>query len=182
MPPIRMISNLPFSKVRSSSGCSNLFNMTSSKALSSFLGAATFTVAADLQPCHQDAETALPCHRVFQLIEQLAFELDDFAAAQAGHVHMIAPGPAFVEVTLALDMHQVQFVDQALPFEQADGPVDGDAVDGRIDAPRFPQDLSRIQMLFGSLNDAQDGATLPGQTDAAVHQLRLEESGSFGLR
>src|SRR5215472_5638964 len=176
-----MISNLPFSNVRSSSGCSNLFNMTSSKALSSFLGAATFTIAADLQPCHHDAETALPRHRVFQLVEQLAFELDDFAAAQAGHVHVVAAGAAFIEVTLTLDMHQVQFVDQALAFEQADSPVDGDAVDGGIDAPRLPQDLSGIKMLLGSRNDAQDGATLPSQADAAVHQLRLEKPGSFGL-
>src|SRR5262249_39609037 len=107
---------------------------------------------------------------------------DDFAAAQAGHVHVVAAGAAFVEVTLALEMHQVQLVDEALAFKQADGSVNGDAVDGRIDAPGFPQDLSGIEMLFGSLNDAQDGATLPGQADAAIHELRLEKSRSFGLR
>jgi hypothetical protein len=41
------------------------------------------------------------------------------------------------------------------------------------------QDLCGIEMLFGIFNDAQDGATLPGQAKAARRQRSLQSSGGL---
>ena len=61
---------------------------------------------------------------------------------------------AFVVMFLALHMHQVQLVNQAVALEKIDGPVDRDPVDLRIDAPRFTEDLTGIKMLFRRLHHA----------------------------
>jgi len=57
----------------------------------------------------------LPLHSV----EQLTFELLDFAAAEAGHVHVVALRPPFVKVAITLGMQQVEFINQTLPFQEA---------------------------------------------------------------
>jgi hypothetical protein len=134
---------------------------------------AGLAVPADFQARYGDAEVALLGHRDLEFFEQLALEFRDFSATQACHVHVIAAGTSLVEMPLALNVHQVQFVNQALSFQQADGPVHGNAVDLGIDAARFAQNLSGIEMLLGGFDNAQDGSTLAGQPYAAVHELRL---------
>src|SRR5438477_12622732 len=73
-------------------------------------GAALGAVAADLQSADNDVETALALNLAFEPVEEVAFELRNFATAQTGHVDVIAMRAAFVEMLLALHVHEVEFV------------------------------------------------------------------------
>ena len=55
-------------------------------------------------------ETALALDLALQTIKEVALEFGDFSAAQACHMDMVSLRPSFVEVLLALHVHQVQFV------------------------------------------------------------------------
>ncbi len=80
-------------------------------------------------------------------VEEVAFELLHLAAAQAGHVHVVALRTALVEVAVAFDVQQVELVRQALALEQAERAIDGDAIDVGIDARGLVQDLRAIEVL-----------------------------------
>jgi hypothetical protein len=45
-------------------------------------------------------------------------------------------------MAFAVQVHQVELIDQSLPFEQIERPVDGAAVYRGIDSPRLAQDLT----------------------------------------
>src|SRR5215472_9986000 len=65
-------------------------------------------VAAHFESADHDMEPAVPLDLAFQAIEQVALKLSDLAAAQAGHVDVIALRPAFVVMLFSLQMHQIQ--------------------------------------------------------------------------
>ena len=71
-------------------------------------------------------------------------------------------------MALTLHVHQIQFVDQALAFQQADSAVDRHAVHLGIDSAGLAQNLSGIQMLLCGLDDAENGAALLGHADTAL--------------
>jgi hypothetical protein len=94
------------------------------------------TVSTDFQSRYDNSEPAVFFHLPLQLFENVAYELHDLAAAQAGHVDMVAIQFALVVMTLAVDMHQVEFVDQALSLEQLQRSVNGAAIDTGIQLSR----------------------------------------------
>lgn len=51
---------------------------------------------------------------------------------------MISSQFAFVVMALAVQMHQVEFVDQSLALEEVQRPVDSTAIYGRIHSSRLP--------------------------------------------
>jgi hypothetical protein len=116
-----------------------------------------------------------------QPFKQIALEFDNLAASQAGHVDMVALRTALVIVLFPLHVHEIKFIHQTVPLEQAEGAVDGHAVDVRIKAPSVTQYLAGIEVLFGGLDHAQNGASLSSHTQAARHEFRLQASGGFGL-
>lgn len=87
-----------------------LFQMDCNYLQRLFRGAAFGAVAANFQPADNDVEAALALDLALQPIEKIALELRNFPAAQAGHVDVIAMRTAFVEMLLALHMHEVEFV------------------------------------------------------------------------
>jgi hypothetical protein len=103
-------------------------------------------------------KAAIALHLFFQGLENLADELGDLAAAQAGHVDVVAAQLAFIVVAFAVEVHEVQFVDHALALQQMESAVDGAAVDGRINCFRFAQYLAGVQVLAGSFNHGKNGA------------------------
>ena len=139
-------------------------------------------VPADFQAGHNNVETAITLDLPFESVEEIAFEFRDFSATQACHVHVIALGPSLVVMLLSLQMHQVKFVDQAVPFQEIQGPIYGDTIDLRIDLPRFAQNLTGVQMLLCGFNDAENRAPLAGHPQAASHELCLQAAGNFSLR
>jgi hypothetical protein len=127
-------------------------------------------------------ELAIALDLALETVEEIAFKLRDLAAAQARHVDVIALRATLVKVFLALHVHEVEFVNQAMTLEQVEGAVYGHAVHFRINALRAAQDLARIEVLLGSLDYAENGASLTGHAQTAGHKFRLQASGSFGLR
>jgi len=105
-------------------------------------------------------EPAVPLDLAFQAIEQVALKLSDLAAAQAGHVDVIALRPAFVVMLFSLQMHQIQLVHQAVSLEQVERPVDRNPVNLGIKLATLAQCLARIQMLLYGLPHAENGAAL----------------------
>ena len=70
---------------------------------------------------------------VLSATQNLAYKFGDLAAAQTGHVDVVAAQLALVVMTLAVDVHQIQLVDHALALQQVQGAVDGAAIDRRVD-------------------------------------------------
>jgi hypothetical protein len=69
---------------------------------------------------------------------------------------MIGAEFAFVVMALAVQMHQVEFIDQSLALEQVERPVDSAAIYGCIHSPRLAQNLAGIKMFGRSLDHAQN--------------------------
>ncbi len=85
-------------------------------------------------------------------------------------MHVIALRAALIEVSLALHVQQVQFIDQSLPLQQGQGAIDGDAVDRGIYLGSLAQNLCGVEVLFCRFDDFQDDTALPGQADSAAQQ------------
>jgi hypothetical protein len=64
-------------------------------------------IAAHFKPHDANLKIALPRHLLFQFLEGRTGEFHDGAAAEAGHVAVVAIGPRFVKVLFALKVHQV---------------------------------------------------------------------------
>src|ERR1700686_1590253 len=89
-------------------------------------------VAANFQPRHHDPKAAVLLHLSFQFLKNVAYELHDLAATQAGHVDVIPIQLALVVVTLAVDVHQIEFVNETVPLQQLQRPVDRAAIYARV--------------------------------------------------
>ena len=108
-------------------------------------------------------------------VEQFALEFLHLAAAQAGHVHVVALGTPFVEMPFAFDMQQVQLVHQPLLLQKSERSIYGHAIDLGIDAHGLAQNLRGVEPLAGRLDDLQNDAALTRQADAAAEQPRRLE-------
>jgi hypothetical protein len=126
-------------------------------------------------------KTAVTLDLTFEPVKKVALELGDLSTAQAGHVNVITLGPSFVEVLLALHVHEIKFVHQAMAFQKLQRPVNGDSVDASVQAARLAKDLTCVQMLFRRFHHSQDGAALSSQSDAARGECCLQSPGSFGF-
>jgi hypothetical protein len=98
-------------------------------------GTALRAVAANFEPGDHNMEAAISLNLALESIEQIAFKFGNLAASQAGHVNVIALGAAFVKVFLSLHVHQVEFIDQSVAFQQSKSAINRHPVNLRIDAP-----------------------------------------------
>ena len=89
------------------------------------------------------------------LLQQVAEELLDFAAAQANHVGMFLFQARFVIVLVAVMMHQVQLVHQAAGLQQLECAVDGDAVELRIFFAGELVEALGVQVLAGLIDQIE---------------------------
>lgn len=95
---------------------------------------------------------------------------------------MVAVELALIVVAFAVDVHEIEFVDEAVALEELEGAVDGAAVDAGIEFLGFAKKLSSVEMLRGGFHDAQDGAALLGHADSALGEVGLQAAGHLGLR
>ena len=95
---------------------------------------------------------------------------------------VITLGAPFVEVLLALHMHQIKFIDETMPFEEVKGAIDRNPINARVELSRLTKNLRRIQMLLCSFDDAQNCSALMRQPNAARGECGLQSSRSLGLR
>jgi hypothetical protein len=136
-------------------------------------------VAANFRARHRHLHVKIPRDLFLQLLVQAAFEFAHLSATQTGHVNVIARAVRLVIVPVAAKVEQIQFVDQALLFEQINRAVDGDEVDARVNLLSAFQDLVHIQMLLSIVHHLQNDAALPGHADSARGHRLLKFSGCF---
>lgn len=115
---------------------------------------AAFAEAADFKPHHPDLKTAFPGDLFLQVLKRRAGVFHDRAAFEASHMAVIAIGLGFVIVFFALDVHEIEFVDQASLLEQSDGAVDGSAINRWIFLFGNLEQGSGVQVARGVLDDA----------------------------
>src|SRR5215472_417350 len=121
-------------------------------------GAAVAAISANFETSDDDVKSAVALDLSLEAIEEIAFEFGDLATAKASHMDVIALGATFVVMFFALEVHEVELVDQAVALEEIESAIDGDAVDLGIQFAGFAEDLGGVEVLFGGLDDAQDGA------------------------
>jgi len=106
---------------------------------------------------------ALALDLSLESLEEIALKLCDLSAAQAGHMNVITLRSALVKVLLALHVHQIEFVDQAVALQQLQGAIDRYPIDPRVDLACVPENLCGIQVLLSGLHNAQNCAALVSQ-------------------
>lgn len=102
-----------------------------------------------------------------QLFVQIAFDLADLAAADAGYMDVVARAVAFVEVPVAAEVKQIEFVDQAVALQKVDRAIDGNARDFRVDFLRAVENFTRVQMSPRRFHHLQQHAALARQANPA---------------
>ena len=144
--------------------------------------AALDAISADFEPTDDNLKTAVALDLPFQPVEEITLKLDDFATTQAGHVNMVALGTSLVVVLLALHMHQVELVNQPMPLQQIERPIDGHAVNAWVKLARVTENLSGIEVLLRIFDNFENRPPLVGHAQAARRQSGLQASGGFSLR
>ena len=91
-------------------------------------------ISADFQSSDYDMKATIPLDLSFQTIKQITLELSNLAAAQTRHMDVVPLWTPLIVVLLALHMHQVEFVDQSMAFEQTQRAVHRYTIDLRVDA------------------------------------------------
>jgi hypothetical protein len=86
----------------------------------------------------------------------------------------------FIVVAVAAEMEEVELVDEAFFFEEVDGAVDGDEVDGRVHFLGAFEDLIDVEVLLGVVHDFKDHAALAGEADSLFADGFLQVAGGFG--
>ncbi len=158
--------------------CNQLQSGTCSRSAKTALSAVT----AHFQPAHDDVELAIALDLSLEAVEQVAFEFHDLSAAQAGHMDMVALRTSLIIVLFALHVHEVEFVDQALPLEQFQRAINRDSIHLGIDFLGAPQNLAGIEMLLRGFDNAENRAALLRHTQASRHQFGLQTARNLGLR
>lgn len=97
----------------------------------------------------------------FQLFVEARFEFANFATAETGYVDVVAGPVGFVVVAVAAEVEKIELVDEAFFFEEVDGAVDGDEVDGGVHFLGTFEDLVNVEVLFGVVHDFENDAALP---------------------
>jgi hypothetical protein len=137
------------------------------------VGAAIAAIAAHLEPADHDVEAAVALDLTFEAVEEVAFEFHNLAATEASHVDVVALRPALVEVLLALHVHEIELVNQAVALKQLQSAVHGNSIDSGVELAGMAQELRGVEMLLGVFDHAENGAALPRQAKATRRQRSL---------
>jgi hypothetical protein len=79
---------------------------------------------------------------------------------------VVAGAVGFVVVTIAAKVEKIELVDEAFFFEEVDGAIDGDEMDGGINFLGAGEDLIDVEMLLGGVHDFQDDAALAREANS----------------
>ena len=94
-------------------------------------------------------------------------------------MNVIPRAMAFVKMLVAPQVQQVEFVNQAVAFEQIQGSVDRYAVHPGIQFLSAFQDCSGIQVSFGAVHYAEQNFALARQANATFFQGFLQPAGAL---
>ena len=134
------------------------------------------TVPSHFGPRQDNLESEMSLDLFPHLLQQVAEELFDFAAAQANHMGMFLFQPRLVVVLVPVVMHQIQLVHQAAGLQELERPVNGDPVQFRIFFAREREQTLGIQMLAGLIDEIEQNLPLAREPNALLFQ-RIFDSG-----
>ncbi len=143
-------------------------------------GEAGVADAADFGAGDGDLHFEVAGNLFLELLVEAGFEFADFAAAETGDMNVVAGAVGFVVVAVAAEVEKVEFVDEAFFFEEINGAVNGDEMDGGIDILSAGEDLIHVEMLLGSVHNFEDDAALAGEANSLFTQGLLEMAGGIG--
>jgi hypothetical protein len=131
-----------------------------------FAGEAVVADAADFGAGDGDLHVEVAGDLFLELLVEAGFEFADLAAAKTSDVDVVARAVGFVVVAVAAEMEEIELVDQAFFFEEVDGAIDGDEVDGGVHFLGALEDLIDVEVLFGVVHDFEDDAALAGEANS----------------
>jgi len=143
-------------------------------------GEAVVADTPDFGAGDSDLDVAVAGDLIFELLVEAGFEFANLAAAEAGHMDVVARAMSFVVVAIAAEMEKIEFVDEAFFLEQVDGAINGDEMDVGIDLLGALEDLIDVEMLLGAVHDLEDDAALASEANTALAQSLLEMVRSIG--
>jgi hypothetical protein len=152
--------------------CRSLIGRLSRRHFAAFLA-----VTADFRAGNRNLDTAVARNLLLQFLVERAFDFANLPAAQAGNVDMIAWPVRFVEMAVAAEVQQVEFVNQALALEHLKRPVDSYARDVFVELLRALEDFVRVEMARRAFDHLNEHAALPRKPYAALAKLALEAAG-----
>jgi len=95
-------------------------------------------------------------------------------------VDVVARAVGFVVVAVAAEVEKVELVDEAFFFEEVDGAVDGDEVDGGVHFLGASEDLVDVKVLLGGVHDFEDDTALASKANSLFAESFLKVAGGFG--
>src|ERR1700690_2192799 len=107
---------------------------------------AFFAESANFQPRNANLKSTLRRHLRLQSLKSRARIFHNRPALETSHVAMIAIRLRLVIMFLALDVHQVKFIDQTLALQQRERSINGGTIDTRVVFPRNFQESRRIEV------------------------------------
>jgi hypothetical protein len=109
-------------------------------------GSTRGAISSEFHTRDGNPEPTVLLHLFFQVVEESTFKLRDSATTQTRHVHRLARRLTLVKTLLALEMHQIEFINQAVSLQESQGPIDRDANDFWLLLLRLAQYLCCIEM------------------------------------
>jgi hypothetical protein len=85
-------------------------------------------------------------------------------------------------MSLAVNVHEIEFVNQPMPLQQPQRPVHSAAIHAGIQLLRLAQKLGCVQVFGRSLHHAKNRAALLGHAYSALGEVGLQSPRDFGLR
>ena len=122
--------------------------------------AAIHAEAAYFGSRYGDFNAAVVGNLALQFLVEFAFKLANFSASHTRHVDMVAWAVTFVEMAVAAQVEKVEFVNQALAFQQVERAIHSDASDPGIKFLGAFEDFARVQVATGCLHHLQQDAAL----------------------
>lgn len=102
--------------------------------------------SADFRAANGYFDAGVARDLALQVLVELAFHFANLAAADARHVDVVARSMALIEVAVAAQVKQIEFVDQSMTLEKINCSIDSNARDFRIDFLCAIEDFACIQM------------------------------------
>ena len=139
-----------------------------------FEGEAFVADATDFGAGDSDLHVEIAGDLFLELLVEPGFEFADLSATETSDVNVVAGTVGFVVVAIATEVKEIEFVDEAFFFEEVDGAVDGDEMDGGIHLLGTCKDLVDVEMLLGIVHNFEDYAALAGEANSLFTQSFLE--------
>src|SRR5258706_4674942 len=109
----------------------------------------------------------------------MGLEFADFSAFQAGYVDVVARAMAFVEMLVAAEVQEIEYVDEAVALEQVESAINRDTMYAGIDFPGAFEDGAGVEVAFGVVHYFEQDFSLAREAYAPFFERGLEAAGAL---